>query len=236
MTDEERKVLASEILEEAVQFLSGTEAFEEIGRANTGEVVPIYIATSDNGFGAFNCQYYALEAVVTLIAECESYFEQSGEPQAYRSAMVRNMAAIATRVMLVNIRKAIGMALTETYKDGQLVASGVLGQARIEAYQKLDGRSRTLDSRGIIQDEARRVAADRRAHLRDLLARIPGSLTKAKSGRNRKVTLADVRRARDDLKRQHRPVNYVSVSIQLECDESTVRKLLGKRGKTLDSI
>jgi hypothetical protein len=236
VTEDERKAVASEILEEAVKFLSETEAFEEIGRANTGEVIPIYIATSDDGFGAFNCQYYALDAVVTLIAECESYYDQSGESQANRDMTVRQMAGIATRVMLVNMRGAIGKALTETFKDGQIVASGVLAKARIKARQKLDGRPRMLDSRELIKDEVRRVGADRRDHLRDLLERIPGSLTKAKSGRKRKVTPADVRRARDELREQHRPVNYTSVSMQLECDESTVRKLLSDQSKTLDSI
>lgn len=238
MTDEERKALAVEILEEAVRFLSPIGAFEEVGRANTGEVVPIYVATSNDGFGAFNCQYYPLAAVVTLIAECERLYDEAniGAAEESREGIIKHMAETATRVMLVDMREAIQRAVTETFKDGQIVARGALIRLAINAYQKLDGRQRVLDSRELIQDEARRAAADRREHLRNLLENIPGALTKAKSGRKRKVTLADVRRVRDELREQHRSVNYTSVSMQLECDESTVRKLLSDRGKTLDSI
>lgn len=236
MTDEERKALASEILVEAVKFLSGTETFEEIGRANTDEIVPIYIATSDDGFGAFNCQYYVLDAVVTLIMDCESYYDELLSSKQPRDFTIKHMAEVATRVMLVNIRGAIQKALTDTFRDGQIVAQGVLANAVLKVGQRRDGRPRVLDSRELIKDEARRAGADRRDHLRDLLERIPGSLTKAKSGRRRKITLADVRRARDELREQHRSVNLTSVSMQLECDESTIRKLLSKGGKTLDSI
>lgn len=238
MTGEERKVLAVEILEDAVKFLSETEAFEEVGRANTGELIPIYIATSDNGFGAFNYQYYALDAVVTLIAECERFYDEVdiGAPAAARNSNIKHMAETATRVMLVQMRNALQKAVTETFTDAQIVARGALLRLAIHVHQKLDGRPRILDSRELIQDEARRAAADRREHLRNLLEKIPGSLTKAKSGRKRKITLIDVRRARDELRAQHRSVNYTSVSMRLECDESTVRKLLSDRGETLDSI
>jgi hypothetical protein len=195
MDDKERRVLASEILEAAANLLAEGEAFEEIGRANTGEPVPIYIATSTEGFGAFNCQYYALEAVVKLIAECESFYDQSGAPKRHRETSVRFMAEVATKVMLVNTRGAIGKALKETFKDGQIVASGVLARLLIQISQKLDGRPRELDSRELIKGEQRRAGADRRDHLRDLLTRIPGSLTQKRTGPEYTFTDAEVKSA-----------------------------------------
>jgi hypothetical protein len=236
MTDEERRALASEILEEAIKFFSerAGEAFEEVGRRENGEPVTTYSGESDEGFGGFYYEYAPLDAIVMLIAECESYYDQSGATIKHKELQVRFMAEIAAKVMLVNIRQAIQRAMKENFRDGQLVASGVLADTLITVSQKLDGRLRELDSRELIKEEERRAGAVRREHLRDLLGRIPGSLTKAKSGRKRKVTLTDVRQTRDKLKSENRPASVSDISVEIDCDESTIYKTL--KGKALEDL
>jgi hypothetical protein len=255
MTNEERRELALEILSDVENEILENEVARQsfVGFDHTldGEPIPRYNGESPDGRGSFICEYMPLAAVMTLITECEADYEKSGEEREYvrkyilandvPRETVRRMATIGTKVLLMNIRAALCEAVDESFLNASAVAEGALKTIIVQRIEKL-GRAvsmpvkTSVSAAAGIEEAAQRVAEKKRAHLRDLLSRLPNMITEARRGRKERVSLADIRVARDALKAQRRKVSNLSVALRIGCEESTVRKKLKDEGVTLESL
>src|SRR5437660_1256964 len=77
MTDAEIDALARRLLTDAVQTILSWDAkfFHEIYELDGGELVPVYGAESQEGYGAFLCEYMPLATIKKLIKDCEEIFD-----------------------------------------------------------------------------------------------------------------------------------------------------------------
>src|SRR2546421_120053 len=77
MTDAEIDALARDILTGTIDEVRSWEPqyFHEIHQMKDGELIPVYAATSPDGYGSFRCEYMPLETIKTLIRECEKAYD-----------------------------------------------------------------------------------------------------------------------------------------------------------------
>ncbi len=78
LTDEEVASLAKELLKESIdQVLTwDPDYFHEIYEMDEGELVPVYGATSVEGYGSFLCEYMPLEVIKKIIRDSERIFDE----------------------------------------------------------------------------------------------------------------------------------------------------------------
>src|SRR5947208_423946 len=78
MTDEEIDALARELLIQTIKDVHSWNAhyFHDILEMEDGELIPVFAATSPDGFGSFLCEFYALATIKKLIAGLEKDFDE----------------------------------------------------------------------------------------------------------------------------------------------------------------
>ena len=253
MSDEERRELALDILSDVENMILASEAARSnfVGFDHTldGEPIPRFEGESPDGYGAFICEYMPLDAAVTLIFECEQFYERARAEYQFSVIFngdepretVRRMATIATKVLLNNMQGALSTAITESFLTASLIGKSFLEALMARGTESLGKQlevpvSAVADRRKDVEEAARRVADNKRIHLRGLLSRLPNMVAETRRGPKKRITLESIRYARDKVKSEGMAGDVLNVSVELGCHETTIYKILKDANKTLDEL
>ncbi|MBC8028884.1 MAG: hypothetical protein H7Z16_02130 [Pyrinomonadaceae bacterium] len=238
LTDAEVDVLAKELLNETIdQVLSwNADYFYEVYETHEGESVPVYGATSAEGYGSFLCEFMPLATVKKIIRESERIFDEcpvigineSGEvgrkPVSEllgknRESTVRWMSLLATLNLIAFFRQGLSDMIVESVEDCKIIANAALAAAMSEAFAKANPEIPVkADARQDIEDAAKRVADKKRDFLRDHIKKLPHVLTPRGRGRPVGSTKPAEKRTQESAEFEARV-------------EQTIRKLLLDTGK-----
>ena len=213
MNDADLHALASKILAKVIAHITSVDhhPLHEVRQTDDGELVPTYGGESQEGYGAFLCEYMPLVATKSLIRECERLFDnfnievydkQTGEsqtrsgmpspsPQEVRAYAVEIMTECALLHTLGSFRVRVADVLEEALHDSSLLAQCVLAEL-IAA--RLEGIEFRADAREEIENAAQRVAGKKRLLLRNAIKGLPNVL--AERGRGR-IPKSDSERQRE---------------------------------------
>lgn len=203
LTDAEVDSLAREILTEVIAEINDWNGppFEDIEETEDGEPIPIFGATSEEGYGSFRCEYMPLAAVKKIVVECERIFDNftvrvSGIPSGKsveqriseghlpesRSTSIRSMAACSVMHLLASFRERMCDVLEENVKDCEVIAESLLASVVGEQVKRAVAGKVTADVRSDIEKAAERVAERKRTMLRVAINGLPHVLAERGRG------------------------------------------------------
>jgi hypothetical protein len=251
LSDAEIETLAKEILTQIVTQIESWDStyFHEVQETESGELVPVFAGTSEEGFGSYICKFMPFASIKTIIRECERIFDrftitikdkQTGItattlisekhlPES-RSFTVRKMAEGATLHLISTFYLRMQEMIIENIKDSELMAQSML--AGVIA-RRLTGRIAeevTADARSDIEEAAERVANFKRTLLRSHIKGMPHILAERGRGAPSKT---DAERERESKAYAER-VEAVYRKLRLEAGtkptKTKVAKELGEGG------
>jgi len=220
MTDTEIDALAREILTRIVEDQNIAPLFVEVLVTEGGEPIPVYGAMSQEGYGAFRCEYMPLGAIKKIISECETIFDEftieGTEKQTgvtlekkisdsisaeTRAVGIRVMAESAAFHMISSFKSRLRELLKEAVEDGAVVANAVVAAVVGQRLRALKIGDFTADARIDIQKAAEQSAAKRRALIADSIKRLPHVMTERGRGRTPKSDLTREREREEYAKK-----------------------------------
>src|SRR5215218_5117167 len=75
LTDSEIETLARDALARIIEDTRAAPLFHRVGLTPNGELVPVYAATSKEGYGSFICQLMPHASIKRIISDAEKLFE-----------------------------------------------------------------------------------------------------------------------------------------------------------------
>ncbi len=213
MTDAEVDALAKEVIATIIDELRGWDKspLHEVRETSDGELVPVYGAMSEEGYGAFLCEFMPLGAVKRIITECEGIFDRftveivdtktgesrqkrihDGHEPESRSHSIRMMAECATLHMIGTFKSRLKDLLVEGMEDSKLIAESTLSAVVGNALLGVPGKS-IGDVRLEIDNAAKRVAEKKRTHLVNHVKQLPHILAEreGRGGSDPRVPVSD---------------------------------------------
>lgn len=203
LTNEEVDTLARAILTKIVDTINDWDSplFEQVDEKEDGEIVPVYGATSTEGYGSLRCEYMPLSAIRKLVVECERIYDEftvtfsHNESGQYverkisefnlpdnRSEAIRMMAELSAVHMITSFRMRLCWILEDNVKDCELIAESLLAAAVGTELSKIFKGEPSSDARKGIEEAAERAAEWKRALLRKTINTIPHIIAERRRG------------------------------------------------------
>lgn len=202
MTDVQIDALAQELLKYCIIEILGWDRsfFFEVYDMEEGGLVPVYAAESEEGHGAFVCEFMPLATIKTIIIQCEQIFDKfksrmidkATEPEAEgtidkyltnaRDLAIRGMAKSAALNLIAFFQAKVCNTLEEAIEDCKLMAYVHVATAMALQFNEVAPGAMTVDLRSEIEEAAMRVAEKKRATLRDHIKELPHMITKRGPG------------------------------------------------------
>jgi ribonuclease HII len=206
MTDAEIDALARELLTEAIHNIFGwnPEFFSEVLRLPDGELIPVYSARSEEGYGMFLCELRPLEAIKTIIVESEKIYDEfilsmDSKPltdhnrQMIKSALntgrdrtLRHMARQSAMQLITYFHTRLLDTLEEAVEDSKIIAEGFIAISLAKSLDKYAPEPVKVDARKAIDHAAERVAKKKRKALTEQIKGLPHLVTHRGRGAPRK--------------------------------------------------
>src|SRR5215213_75490 len=195
-TESEIDTLAREILTQIITEISNWKApiLHDVYEMESGELIPVYGATSPDGYGSFLCEYMPLDAIRKIIRQCavildsftiEAVEKESGECRQMkpcermssenRALTIRKMAEYTSLIMIASFRSRLQDTLVEAVRDSDLISQTLLGSFVGKMLDEiLEGEGKvTGDITDDIEKAARRAAENKRELLRGQMRDLP---------------------------------------------------------------
>src|SRR6266404_2616662 len=202
MTDAEIDVLARELLTYSIKEIIGWDAhfFHEVYDMDEGGLVPVYAAESEEGHGAFLCEFMPLATIKTIIVQCEDIFDDfkshmtdkavdaHAKEMVYerltkaRDYAIRGMAKSAALNLIAFFQAKLCDTLEEAIEDCKLIANAHVAAAMALQFDEVAPGLMKIDAREEIEKAALRVAEKKRNMLRDHIKDLPHMVTKRGPG------------------------------------------------------
>jgi hypothetical protein len=200
MFDEQDKdALVQEILDEAI--LEWIDAGKEYGVENIvleypdGEPCFVYEGESAHGYGEILCYYRPRMAVKKILEECEYRFgnlpidvfiKDKGHnitvrhgdldwERGVREKRIKDMAWVATVMLLTNLQLNFAYALEANFDDSLLMAEAAVSSASAEILASEGATRCVVNPQEDIKELAAKAANKRRKHLSNILRAVPYS-------------------------------------------------------------
>lgn len=197
MTDAEIDALARELLTETVRdiFVWNPEFFSDVVRLPDGELIPVYGAKSEEGYGMFLCELRPLEAIKTIIVECNKIYDAfilsmdtrpltAHNKRMIKSALtkgrdrtLRQMARQSTFQLITYFHTRLLDTLEEAVEDSKLIAEGFIAISLARSLDKYAPEPVKVDARKAIDHAAERVAKKKRKVLTEQIKNLPNLVT-----------------------------------------------------------
>lgn len=206
MTDAEIDALARELLTETVRdiFVWNPEFFSEVLRLPDGELIPVYSARSEEGYGMFLCELRPLEAIKTIIVECEKIYDAfilsmdtkpltAHNKRMIKSALtkgrdrtLRHMARQSTMQLITFFHARLLDTLEDAVEDSKIIAESFIAMSLAKSLDKYAPEPVKVDARKAIDHAAERVANKKRKALTEQIKGLPNLITQRGRGAPRK--------------------------------------------------
>jgi hypothetical protein len=209
LSDAELDSLAKSLLEDVVAELANWEAEEGrkpfycISTDEADNLVLTYGGHSSEGYGTFACDYTPIDAIKSIIRNCEKLSDEfpiqakireTGETKTVtlaeleienKAGLVDTIAGTASLYLLAHLTARMGEAIQEAIRDSDLMAQSVIGASIGTIFNKL-GIGGTSDAVDEIEIAAQRVAKTKRDLLRGHLKEMPHMVVQRGRGRKPK--------------------------------------------------
>lgn len=201
--NKEKDEAARRLLDEILTDHSGTLGLiiEAVLETKDGADVPRYAGASDKGLGGFRCEYFALPAVVTLMADCERVvddfkltmkdtgavvkFKDLRLPPdvraKYRSRLIQDATYMAVYQLLFQMREALQEACESNF-DTALTTAGAVVAESLYRDLRSHGVGRP-DAREVIKDETAKAGKRRAQYIARVLKSTPSVILEGRRGR-----------------------------------------------------
>ena len=256
MIDAEIDTRARDLLTRIINDINDwpVSPLEKTLETESGELIPVYGASSTEGYGSFRCEYMPLDAIKKMLFECERIYGEfeiiisdklTGEsvkksvseidtPE-NRATAISLMSYCATLHLISYFRIKVCGLLEECVRDCELIAESALAALLSAGYSEvLAGEITpdqiTADARTEIEKAAKRVAEQKRVLLRKAIRGLPNVIAERGPGAPVKSSAEREREGRAYAARVEDAYRKVRLETGSKPTKTKVAKELGEGG------
>jgi len=181
-TDAEIETLAREVIARIVEDPRAAFLFHKVLLTDSGELVPVYGATSEENFGSFLCEFMPHASIRRIISDAEKIFDEftiqardtkTGEIVPYnvsqmyaedRESVIRIMVDCAVLHLIQSFRFRLCELLEEAVTESAIISNATLASLVALRLKDANIGNFTGDARSDI-DAALKAASDKRRAL-----------------------------------------------------------------------
>ncbi len=270
MSDNEpREAIARAILDNVLDRLcqqgEPSKVLHDVLETDSGEPVPRYGATSEEGYGSFLCEYMPVKAVEKIVEECERIFDKATaavylkdearhiqvhladrlNTASVRSKIIAQMAWVATYNLILRMRERLCNVLQESLEDSLITGETALYSLVNKHVLNAGATNAKIDPRIDIAKLARESGIRRRTNLARTLSFLPYVQVPTGKGRpakwdKHKLEQIVLRTTTAFKKRKYRAPTLKEVALEISkrqpLTEASLKMLLKRYGLSWRAI
>lgn len=201
LTDQEIDAIARDALARIVEDPRAASLFHQVGSTKGGELVTVYAATSQEGYGSFLCRLMPHASIKRIISDAEKIFEEAmiqvtdegtGEVTAcriselydpeYRETIIKLMVDCATLHLINSFKSRLCEMLEDAVKESAIVSNAALGSLVAVRMKAIGVASFKADAKPDLDLALDEAVAKRRALLLKYLKALPNIIAERPRG------------------------------------------------------
>jgi hypothetical protein len=201
LTDQEIETLAREALARIVEDARAAPIFHRVGLTENGELVPVYAATSQEGYGSFLCRFMPHAAIKRIISDAERIFDEAviemtdkgtGEVRAcriselydpeFQASIIRLMVDCATLHLISSFGSRLCEMLEDAVTESAIVSNAALGSLVGVRMKAMGVNSFKADAKPDLDKALEAAASKRRTLLLQYLKALPNIIAERPRG------------------------------------------------------